>query len=950
MLRSVPNLANKPGLDSMVAMIPPVRKTASASQILVGLIEHIGDIVACEPVARYLKLNDPEARLIWVVRPEYREIIDTNPYIDETVTVECLTDWIKLSAHGKYDRVVDLHTNYRACSHCQIPLVKRIGNPFVTSYEWFDYGALLEAFSVGAGLPRLSAQPRLYLTPDHACAVDALRLPANFCVIHRVSNDTRKDWTEESWKALSSFVQNRLGIPIVEVGAGKNHELPRPIDGVISLVNQLSILLTAEVIRRARFFIGIDSAPGHLANALKVPGVILLGQFHYFRKYCPYTGFYAGSSPLVKLIKNPVGSVAEISVDEVTDAVRYIAAAAEHLSHEPRGLATYTRRAEPWAVPRAPRSEAVIASGLFDLGWYVLHHPEVEDSSVHPVDHYLLEGAPKGFSPGSTFDFKAYQDSDGEIVGVERNAVLHYIDHGCNEGRRIPIQDISCDTPPSNRSQDHIDSKVYTISALLGEAGISQYSNSSLQTDQMPKAFAFYLPQFHPIPENNWAHGIGFSEWHNVIKAKPLFHGHYQPRIPGELGFYDLRSEEVLYQQIRLAQEHGISGFCFYYYSFNGRKLLYKPIENFLHSHIDAPFMCVWANENWTKSWDGGDREIIIQQNHSELDDLLVLRELVPLFNDGRYVKIHAKPVFMVYKPHLFPNIRRTVDVWRKEITAHGFPDIYLVMVDDWTLDPHHPRDIGFDASYEIPSNIVPSEVLCTDLSGLGLCDEFTGRIVDYAKFARYHMSRPFPVYRRFRTVMLPWDNTARYGPQAIVHVNGGGEAYKLWVLQAMLRTYQYFEPEERLVFLHSWNEWCEGTYLEPDVKHGRFFLEQTREAINTAKQAISAAGCLPPVALAAELLKLQKVTDSGAFQVMQSARTQLNNTWRELVAEHEAKTQSEAELKVLRYRLNQLDRENEKTQRRLESMRSSFSWKLTSPLREARRALARFTGFLNRR
>jgi len=900
----------------MDVLRPTVSGAKSKPQIVVGLIEHIGDIVACEPVARYLKLNHPDAHLSWVVRPEYREIIDTNPYIDETVTVDCLTDWMKISAHGHYDQVVDLHVNYRICQHCQIPLVKRQGNPFVTAYEWFDHGALLEAFSLGAGLPRLSAQPELYLGPEHVHAVDALELPANFCIIHRVSKDRSKDWTEEGWRALARILQDCLGLSIIEAGAGETEGLPRPIDEALSLVNRLPILQTAEVIRRARLFIGIDSGPGHLANALKVPGVVLLGQFGYFRHYCPYTGFYASSSPLVKLVRNPVGCVAEISVDEVADAVRYVAAAAEHVPHEHVRHCTSRTRVWPWAAPQAPRSDEIAASGLFDLGWYVVHHPELENSPIHPIDHYLLEGAAKGFSPSSTFDFKAYQGADA----LGTNPLLHYIDSGWAEGRRIPMQDNGWDGTPRDDSRDTSASTVKTISAIMSDAEVCLRQIPALQPSQLPKTFAFYLPQFHPIAENNWAYGMGFSEWHNVIKAKPLFRGHYQPRIPGELGFYDLRSEEVLYQQIRLAQEHGISGFCFYYYSFNGQKLLYKPIENFLKSHIDAPFMCLWANENWTKRWDGGDRDVIIAQHHSDVDDLLVLRNLIPLFSDTRYVKIKGRPVFMVYKPHLFPDIRRTVDRWRQEIVTQGFSDIYLVMVDDWKSDPHHPRDIDFDASYEIPSNIVPSEVLWADTSELCMCDEFAGRIVDYAKFARYHMSRPFPVYTRFRTVMLPWDNTPRYGLQAIVHLNGQGDAYKLWVLQALLDTYQHFETDERLVFLHSWNEWCEGTYLEPDSKYGRFFLEETREAVEIAQEAITSAGRVPTAHVAAQLLKLQKAKDSGAFRVMQSTRMQVHHTWRNLVEEREARMRLDAEVSGLRSRID--------------SIYSSKSWRLTAPLR----------------
>jgi hypothetical protein len=188
-------------------------------------------------------------------------------------------------------------------------------------------------------------------------------------------------------------------------------------------------------------------------------------------------------------------------------------------------------------------------------------------------------------------------------------------------------------------------------------------------------------------------------------------------------------------------------------------------------------------------------------------------------------------------------------------------------------------------------------------------------------------MGRPFPEYTRFRTVMLPWDNTPRYGLQAIVHLNGHGDAYKLWVLQALLDTYQHFETDERLVFLHSWNEWCEGTYLEPDSKYGRFFLEQTREAVETAQEAITSVGLMPAAHVAAELLKLQKAKDSGAFKVMQSTRMQVHHTWRNLVAEREARMRLDAEVSALRSRVNQLAQERE-------SIYNSKSWRLTAPLR----------------
>ena len=296
-------------------------------RILVGLIEHMGDIIACEPVSRYLKAAHPAAHLTWAVSAAYRELADTNPYIDQTLVLECLTDWIKLTKHSSWDNIVDLHINYRICQHCGIPLIKEKGNPFVNVYEWFDHGTLQEAFTLGAGLPALSAQPNLYLKPEHAKAVDALALPDNFCVVHHESNDRAKDWRREAWRKLSEWIRDDLELQIVEVGADKVCS-PSPLaEGSISLVNRLPLLQTAEVIRRARFFIGVDSGPAHLANALRVPGIVLLGRLGFFRQYMPFNGFFASRSPLVKMVRNPAGPACTLSVDEVIEAVRYVAAA-----------------------------------------------------------------------------------------------------------------------------------------------------------------------------------------------------------------------------------------------------------------------------------------------------------------------------------------------------------------------------------------------------------------------------------------------------------------------------------------------------------------------------------------------------------------------------------------------------------------------------------------------
>lgn len=867
-------------------------------KIVIGLIEHIGDIVACEPVARYVKMKYPDSTLSWVVAKAYRDLIDVNPYVDETVAVDCLTDWIKISKHASYDKVIDLHVNYRVCSHCRVPLIKDHGNPFVNAYEWLDYGALLEAFTVGAGLPKLSAAPRLYIGDEHVRAVDALNLPARYCVIHRESNNVEKDWTAEKWHALGSWIAKELNLPIVEVGVIKEGAPASPFAGSsIDLLNKTSILETAEVIRRARFFIGVDSGPAHLANAVQTPGIVLLGRMGAFRQYTPYTGLYGSDAPEVKLVRNLNGPAQQLPVQDVIDATRYVANILDDREKASPTVATASQQAvsaEFAAGAGAPERSAgvspddraaVLASPLFDEAWYVLHHPEVNASPLDPVDHFLQIGGALGYAPSADFDAGGYLRRYQDVADSGTNPLLHFIRYGEKEGRlagrpgqaAIEVDELVARAGTrSSSSGEHP-----RLSAALDEQPI-ELTFKDLPAAEVPRTFAFYLPQFHPIAENNWAHGMGFTEWNNVIKAKPLFKNHYQPKVPGELGYYDLRSFDVMREQVDLALEHGISGFCFYYYYFHGKKLLYKPIENYVNSDLKMPFFFLWANENWSKRWDGGDQEVIIAQQHSKEDDLAFIRELLPLFEDDRYTKIGGKPLLMIYKAHLFPDILRTTETWRDEVAKHGFPGLYLVMVDDWSAEPVQPRTLGFDASYEIPSNVIPSEVLSDDVDSLGLDDNFAGRIVDYQKFANFHMSRPFPEYRRFRTVMLPWDNTPRYGSRAIVHINTGGDGYKLWLSQAMLDTYSRYPAEERIVFLHSWNEWCEGTYLEPDGKFGRRYLEQTREAINNVRSVLAVGGTGEHARAIALLQRIQREKDEGAFRILQASRMQAAALWRE--------------------------------------------------------------------
>jgi hypothetical protein len=612
----------------------------------------------------------------------------------------------------------------------------------------------------------------------------------------------------------------------------------------------------------------------------------------------------------VKIVRNLVGDVADLSPAEVMEAVRYVAAVT---AQRDRTISPVRSAASVEQLKCAKDYRGlVLASEFFDKGWYETNYPDYSETGLDAVEHFIIYGADLRHSPGPHFDTSWYLETYADVAAQGVNPLVHYLQSGAVEARQ-----------PVRPAVEHpVLTKLYRLDRDGAAPEVSGNAAAQLMEAtefDFPRTFAFYLPQFHPIPENDWAHGLGFSEWHNVVKAQPLFKGHHQPRMPGELGFYDLRAAEVLRDQLRLAQEHGISGFCFYYYYFQGKKLLFDPIRNFIESDIDAPFMFLWANENWSKRWDGGDREVIIAQKHSMEDDLLFIRELVPLFNDPRYVKVRGKPILLVYKSHLFEDAKATIELWRTEIEKHGFPGIFLVMVDDWMQDLNHPRDHGFDAAYEIPSNLVPEEVLSEEVDHLGLVEDFAGRIVDNSKFANFHLGRPFPKYKRFRTVMLPWDNTARYGTRAMVHVNDQGDDYKKWLLQALLDTYRRYEPEERIVFLHSWNEWCEGTYLEPDAKRGRAFLRQTHDVINIARQAIRIGREADRSAVIADMLNVSQAKDIGAFRSLDAARRQTSYVWQEL----------ERQRAVI----------NEQVRAEIYGSRS---WRITKPLRYFARLLRR--------
>jgi hypothetical protein len=352
---------------------------------------------------------------------------------------------------------------------------------------------------------------------------------------------------------------------------------------------------------------------------------------------------------------------------------------------------------------------------------------------------------------------------------------------------------------------------------------------------------AFYLPQFHPIPENDAWWGKGFTEWTNLTRARPLFVGHQQPRRPADLGYYDLRVPAVREQQAALAQGYGIHGFCYYYYWFGGRRLLSRPLDEMLASgRPDFPFCLCWANENWTRRWDGAEHEVLIRQDHSPESDLRFILDALPILRDPRYIHYDGKPVLLVYRAGILEDAKRTTDTWRETCRAHGVPEIHLVAAQTFGLVD--PTPLGFDAAVEFPPHGIAGHRL--DHEVVGLDPAFEGKIHDYRDAVDFSLHRPPQPYRMHRGVMVSWDNTPRRRLQAHVWHHGTPETYGQWLRGVIESAAHDPSDPEPLIFVNAWNEWAEGAHLEPDETWGHAYLLATRRAL------LSASSGPPPVRL----------------------------------------------------------------------------------------------------
>lgn len=350
------------------------------------------------------------------------------------------------------------------------------------------------------------------------------------------------------------------------------------------------------------------------------------------------------------------------------------------------------------------------------------------------------------------------------------------------------------------------------------------------------KLVAFYLPQFHPIPENDQFWGKGFTEWSNVTRAKPLYPGHLQPRLPGELGFYDLRLPEVADKQAELAKEYGFHGFCYYYYWFAPEKtLLERPLKQMLQNpQTDFPFCLCWANENWTRRWDGSEDEILVKQNYTDEFADSFIESLLPYFRDDRYIRVDGKPVLLVYDTRQFADIRKSTSIWRKLVRAAGFEDIFLIRCNTFVGQAYEidPKVQGFDACVEFPphgTNTAQLPIIESEQES----DEESATVFDQETVVFNSITRAPQTYELFRTLFPSWDNTPRKQQAATIFFGSTPALYKQWLSGLIAWTKRHNPSDRQIIFVNAWNEWAEGAVLEPDKEHGRKYLEATKEALD---------------------------------------------------------------------------------------------------------------------
>jgi len=448
----------------------------------------------------------------------------------------------------------------------------------------------------------------------------------------------------------------------------------------------------------------------------------------------------------------------------------------------------------------------------FDASYYINRSPDVRAAQMDPFEHYLLQGASEGREPAPDFDGAFYRERYlRSLPGT--NPLLHYRRHRHEPGVFATRPAADTDIPTEVRRNNQPGPLFEDIQPLPANA--------------VPRAkvLTFYLPQFHPIPENDAWWGRGFTEWTNLARGLPRFAGHYQPRIPRDLGYYRLHGTETLRQQAGLARGAGVHGFVFYFYWFNGRRLLDALLGD---PTVDLPFCLMWANENWTRRWDGSEHEVLISQDYRQADEPALITEFLRHFRDSRYIRLGGRPVLMVYRASLIPRTAAAVGRWRALFRQHGEDPVFIMAQ---SFDDRDPRSYGMDAAVEFPPHKLTDDLKPLN-AGLRMLDHAaTAQVFSYNDAVAAVDLAPAP-YPLIRTAVPSWDNDARrQGAGMVLHGSTPG-AYQSWLDRLITAAVAQPVEGEAIVCVNAWNEWAEGAYLEPDVHFGAAYLNATGRAV----------------------------------------------------------------------------------------------------------------------
>lgn len=455
----------------------------------------------------------------------------------------------------------------------------------------------------------------------------------------------------------------------------------------------------------------------------------------------------------------------------------------------------------------------------FDAAWYLDQNPDVAEGNADPFEHFINFGVQEVRDPSPEFDMKFYLARYGQAVqGL--NPLLHYL---ANQESGLFL--------PRRSAQEGGVADAVRI-ATRPAAFFEPFRPAPSHAPRKAMLLAYYLPQFHQVAENDAWWGTGFTDWTNLGRAMPRFVGHVQPRIPRDLGYYSLDNPQTLKRQIEMARQAGLAGFVFYYYWFNRHRLLEKPLEQFVgDSSFDFSFCVMWANENWTRRWDGLERDVLIAQEYLEDDDDALIASFARLFADTRYIRIEGRPLLMIYRVSLIPDAAARIAKWRV-LFKKNHNETPLIIMAQSLNDEYDPTSYGLDGAVEFPPHKLSQETARIN-EDLELFDsDFSATVHAYEDLAETSLKLPVPDYPLIKTIVPGWDNDPRREGKGLVVHGATPEKYQDWLEKLIAYTKRHPFYGQQILCVNAWNEWAEGAYLEPDVHAGAAFLNATARAL----------------------------------------------------------------------------------------------------------------------